>query len=308
MHITTIGGATIDIVVSGSRLSTTSGNKQDVESITMGIGGGAVNASLAFQACDANVRIVCALGCDTESLWLRTALQRESIDLSLIQSIADHPTGKSVVFLDGSEAHVFAQRGASTHVAPARVVDAAGCTDLLYVTALSPAAELEFSTALRHRSSHFPLIAINPSMRQLATASSAGEYLLSQANLICFNEAEARMLAAKLGGQIPSDILKDGALWMNDIRLHSSQAMLVTLGSRGALFHDGYEIHFMPAEHVSVESTLGAGDAFGATLAFYWAKGYPATAALEAARAYCAKVLQKITTNLAGSKHTDLQS
>lgn len=308
MHIITIGGATIDIVVSGARWRSTSGNKQDVESITMGIGGGAVNASLAFQACDANVRIVCALGCDAESLWLRTALQRESIDLSLVQSVADHPTGKSVVFLDGPEAHVFAQRGASTQVAPARVVDAVGCTDLLYVTALSPAAELEFSTALRHRSSHFPLIAINPSMQQLATASSAGEYLLSQADLICVNEAEARMLAAKRGGQIPSDILKDGALWMHDIRLDSSQAMLITLGSMGALFHDGSKIHFIPAEHLSVKSTLGAGDAFGATLAFYWAKGHPATVALEAARTYCVKVLQTISANLAGSKHTDQRS
>ena len=48
MQVTTIGGATIDIIVAGARWDDVAGGKQDVESITMGVGGGAVNASLAF--------------------------------------------------------------------------------------------------------------------------------------------------------------------------------------------------------------------------------------------------------------------
>lgn len=86
---------------------------------------------------------------------------------------------------------------------------------------------------------------------------------------------------------------------MPELCLREKQAMLVTLGKGGALFYDGFECHFLPSENVPVQSTLGAGDAFGATLAFHWAAGDPAHVAMQAARAYCTQVLKTAAANLA---------
>lgn len=194
MQVTTIGGATLDVIVSGAQWDDTSASKQDVEAICMGVGGGAVNAGLAFQACEAKVQIACALGQDPAAAWIRASLQHASIDLSLLQSVADQPTGKAVIHLDShAEARVFTQRGASTLISPARALHAAGSADLLYVTALSSLAEAELAQTLARQDRRFALLAINPSQRQLAARTPALIWLLRQADLICVNEAEARL-------------------------------------------------------------------------------------------------------------------
>ena len=300
MQVTVIGGATIDIVVTEESRNDDAGAKRDVESITMGIGGGAVNASLAFHACDAQVRIVCALGEDAEAEWLRAALGREGIDLSLVQLVAGLPTGKAVIHLDANaEVRVYAQRGASTRVSPARGLDAFGRSDLLYVTALSAEAEAEFDHAIQRATQRLPRFAFNPGMRQLQTASAALQRLLQRADLISMNEAEVRLWASRGHTALPDDLRNGNASWISDLRQHDSQAWLVTLGAQGALFHDGARLHHIDALRIPVRSTLGAGDAFGATLAYHWATDLQAPAALEAARAHCAKVLVVAAANLA---------
>jgi sugar/nucleoside kinase (ribokinase family) len=300
MQVTAIGGATIDIVVTEAAGNDDAGAKRDVESITMGIGGGAVNASLAFHACDAQVRIVCALGGDAEAEWLRAALRREGIDLSLVQLVAGLPTGKAVIHLDANgDVRVFAQRGASTRVSPARALDAIGRSDLLYVTALSAEAEAEFDHALQRTTQRLPRLAFNPGMRQLQTASAALQRLLQRADLVSMNEAEVRLWASRQHPPLPDDLRQGDAPWMSTLRQHEHQAWLVTLGAKGALFHDGAQVHHIDALKIPVRSALGAGDAFGATLACHWAAGQRAPVALEAARAHCAKVLQVAAANLA---------
>ncbi|MDA8453251.1 carbohydrate kinase family protein [Acidovorax sp. GBBC 3334] len=301
MQVTAIGGATIDVVVAGASLGSGTSAKQDVESITMGVGGGAVNASLACQACEARVRIVCAVGGDAEGEWLRSALAREGIDLSLVQSVAGLPTGRAVIHLGAdAEARVFAQRGASTGVAPARALEAIGRSDLLYVTALSAQAEAEFDGALERLAVRLPRLAINPGMRQIESRSPALERLIMRADLVSMNEQEVRRWAVQRERRLPDDPHADGSAWMAAMLPRQGQSLLVTLGSRGAVLYDGGRVHRIEARKVSVRSTLGAGDAFGATFACRWAAGQPIREALEAARAYCVQVLQVPAANLAG--------
>lgn len=301
MQVTTVGGATIDVVVTGAKWSEDAGPKQDVEAVTIGVGGGAVNTSLAFQSGGARVRIVCALGGDAEAQSLRMVLQQQSIDLSQVQSIAGQPTGKAVIHLDAQgEARVFAHRGASMQLSPRRAMDAIGQSDVLYVTALSMEAEAELEAALQRIDPCFSLLAVNPGMPQLHAGTAALKRLLMRADLISMNEAEMRLWAARRGLQLPDDLRMDVAAWVGPLLLRDRQALLVTLGAHGALFHDGTKVHYIDAQPVPVCSTLGAGDAFGAALACHWAAGRPALVALEAARAYSAKVLQVATANLAG--------
>lgn len=300
MQVTVIGGATIDVVVAGASWVEGVGAKQDVESITMGVGGGAVNASLAMRACDAQVRIVCAVGGDAEAQWMRGVLSGEGIDLSLVQSVGCIPTGKAVVHLDThGDARVFAQRGASTRVSPARAIDTIGRSELLYVAALSAQAEEELEYSLRRLGRSPPKLAINPSMRQLDSFSPALDRLLMAADLVSVNEAEARVWAARRGFVAPEDPTLEAEAWIGRLRQHAQQAILVTLGARGSLFHDGTRIHLSIARQATVRSTLGAGDAFAATMACCWAGGQPAAWGLDAASEHCARVLAVTAANLA---------
>ncbi len=302
MQVTAIGGATIDVVVAGASWAGNAGAKQDVESITMGVGGGAVNASLAMTACAAQVRIVCAVGGDAEAEWMRGVLGSEGIDLSLVQSVGCVPTGKAVIHLDANaDVRVFAQRGASTRVSPSRAVDAIGRSELLYITALSGQAEEELATALQRLGHRPPTLAINPGMHQFETFTPSLSRLLSQASLISVNEAEARVWATRQGLVPPEDLALSAEAWIEPLRQCDRQAVLVTMGKRGALFHDGKQVHHMSARQVKVRSTLGAGDAFAATMACYWAAGQPAAVALDAAAEHCSRVLRVAAANLAST-------
>jgi len=299
MQAITVGGAIIDIVVSGVQGEQAIGNKENVDAITLGIGGGAANASLAIRASGMDVGIVCALGDDAEGQWIRSVLERAQVDLSLVQCIVGQATGKAVIHLDKKgEARVFAQRGASTQVSPCHALEAEPTT-LIYVSALSTQAEVELAQALHRETPLAARVVINPGMGQIAAFSTAFSHILSRADLVCLNESETRMLALKQAITLPDDINAAPAALLAQLKLHPQQSILITLGDRGALFCDGDGLHFSQPARVSVQSTLGAGDAFCATFASHWARGQPVQTALAAAQTYCTKVLQSITANLA---------
>lgn len=303
MRITAIGGATIDTIVENGQHSLLSGSKLDVESIEVGVGGGAVNASLAFSACGASVRIVCAVGEDYEAKWVRAVLASEAIDVSLVQTVFGQPTGRAVVHLEStSEVKIFAVRGASLHVKPARGLSAIEEADMLYVSALSDFAESELAALLHQVGNTRLKFVINPSGRQLDAYTIALERILTRADLVSVNEAEVRVWAARVGATLPLDLSMDVESWLSQLRRHSRQAVLVTTGAKGAIFHDGVRVHLLGAQEIPVRSSLGAGDAFAAVLAYHWAAGCTAGDALNHARCYCAKVLQVLTANLGGAK------
>lgn len=178
-------------------------------------------------------------------------------------------------------------------------LDALGRCELLYVTALSAQAEAELAASLGRLGPAPAMLAINPGMRQLQACAPALDHLLALADMVSVNEAEARQWACHLGLQLPADAAQQAEAWMGRLRRHEGQVLVVTLGERGALLHDGRRVHFSPARRVAVRSTLGAGDAFAATMACCWAEGRPAAAGLEDAQAHCAKVLQIAAANLA---------
>jgi len=299
MQAITIGGAIIDIVVSGVRSEHFAGSKEDVDAITLGIGGGAVNASFAIQASGMAVGIVCALGDDGEAQLIRSVLERARVDLSRVQTVAGQPTGKAVIQIDQKgEATVFAQRGASTLVSLGTALDVKQAS-LFYVTALSARAEAELAESLSQQKPLTAPLVINPGMGQIASCSAAFAQILSCADLVCLNESEARMLARKRNVALPEDMKTASATLLSQLKAHDKQAFLITLGARGALFCDNVgDLHGAETRRVDLRSTLGAGDAFCATFASHWVRGEPAQTALAAAQAYCTEVLQSVTANL----------
>jgi ribokinase len=302
MNITTIGGATVDIIVSGSHRANVHGAKQEVEDIGFYMGGGAVNAGLGFVASGAQVHTLCALGADAEGAWFREALARAGIGLDGVQTVAHTPTGKAVVHLDADgEASVFAQRGASAalsvYAAPARLL----APDVVYVSALPETAMAQLADVLKKTRQHATRLVLNPGARQLAASATALSSLLDMADLVCVNRHEAHLLARLPEKARPCELTSEDIRHvLSKIGQRTHASVVMTLGAMGAVFANGGEIHFFPAPVTRVVSTLGAGDAFASTFAFHWLSGQSAHHALTSATRHAGAVLSVAAANLAG--------
>ncbi|MET3493879.1 carbohydrate kinase family protein [Variovorax boronicumulans] len=302
MNITTIGGATVDIIVSGSHRASGQGAKQDVEDIGLYMGGGAVNAGLGFVASGARVNAVCALGDDAQGARFRASLAHGGIGLDGVQAVAGTPTGKAVVHLNGDgEAAVFAQRGASVELSvaatPAHLLEA----DVVYVSALSDAAMAQLVTALKTARRRPSRLVLNPGARQLAASAASLAPLLDMADLVCVNGHEALLLAqTPVQAHACGFTTEDVQALVAGIGRRTRADVLITLGAKGAVFFNGAETHHGPAPATHVVSTLGAGDAYASTFALHWASGQSARHAMTAAASHAAAVLGVVAANLAG--------
>jgi len=302
MRVVTIGGATVDIIVTSLGAAHRPGAKQDVDHIGLYAGGGAVNAGLGFVTCGASVSVACAVGADVEGQLLRATLAQRGIDVAGVEVVPEVPTGKAVVHVgaDG-EASVFAQRGASTRLSFANGLPGMLDAEMLYVSALAEQTVVKLIGALSALS-HRPFkLVFNPGARQLADDRANLTLLLAMADLVCLNAVEAQLLA-----QVPMPSRTNhltpaqAQALAPTIAQHPDQAVLITLGVKGAVFFDGQQSYHHPAAKATVMSTLGAGDAFASTFVFHWALGSSPHDALAAATQRATVVLGVAPANLAG--------
>ena len=114
MQLVAIGSITVDIVVSGMPAELARGDKQEVGSIDLYLGGGALNATASFMEQGESVRLLGALGRDGLGERLRAHIEQLGIDVSSMQICPDQPTGKAIVLVEPSgSASVLARRGAN---------------------------------------------------------------------------------------------------------------------------------------------------------------------------------------------------
>lgn len=300
MNIVTVGGATLDIIVAGMdgamRLA---GAKQDVSHIRMYPGGGAVNTALRFKELGARTTILCAVGDDIEGRLLLDALRKEDIGLDQVQIVTTHATGKAVIHVDAvGHAQVFAQRGASGQLC----IPVGGFSaeiDVLYVSSLSDPATAQLAHALHMGARRPRKVVFNPGARQVKEHSMAFLSLMKAADLVCVNEHEAQLLTNSTSGFDQDLDCADAARLVVKIsRIHECEVLL-TLGSRGALYKNASGVTYHPALPIKPKSTLGAGDAFCSTFAFCWASGMAPTEALERGVGAAGEVINTLAGNLA---------
>ena len=302
MKVTTIGGATVDIIVHHAADEFQLGAKHEVRHIGLYAGGGAMNAAFSFALHGAEVRVVNAVGSDVEGQWLTQALIDKGINAQSMQVVAEARTGKAVIHVmaDGN-ATVFVQRGAGASLRLDRGVLPKPDCDAIYVTALGELPTVQLSQTLSGMGDARPYFVINPGARQLKAFRPLLLPLLDLADLVCLNAIEAQVLA-----DVPKDELSEQYSFEQTIALmprlvrHPGQGVLITLGGDGAVFYDGKACHCgLPAE-VRLVSTVGAGDAFNSAFVHAWLSTRSPSASFERAREYVARVLGVPPANLAG--------
>lgn len=292
--VLTIGGATIDIVVpQGGARGDRKGEKRDVAEIGLGPGGGAVNAAIAFRRLGRSVTIHCAMGRDAEGRYLCERLGSEGIDISAVEWIDSHPTGRALIAIhDEGEVSVLAQRGANLEFRASNLTVPRNC-DLVYVTSLPVAALPAVNAALAQ--AHPSLrVAINPGMGQIEAGGEMFMHLMRRADLLLCNEYEAKRIAELIlghgGDSSPHDLCKMLAGL-------GCSAVCVTAGPAGAWFQiNGASFH-QPPQPGPIVSSVGAGDAFGTTFSHYYFGGRPQAQAAALAAANAAAALSQAGAN-----------
>ncbi len=297
-----IGGATIDVITSidteniecitmsnatNSYLMMEQGKKVEARHIDNQVGGGATNAAVAVSRLGSEVFCLLKLGGDLEAERILTRLKNENIDTQFVKCVESQQTGKSIIIASHNRnAGIFVHRGANTTLSVDDLDEQAfQDVGLVYVSTLSGASADLFLHIAKMAKQAGAFVACNPGIRQIRNRKEQLLKAMQYVDLLAINETEAAALAEGMacGSEIvirseaPQLIAnnfgdKDAPVSLHQLAdsIHDKGCMhlVVTNGSEGAYLATAEAIHFCPAVSCDVETTIGAGDAFNATLAF----------------------------------------
>ncbi len=254
-EIVVIGSANLDIVVPVDHHPRTGetvlgGDHRRVP------GGKGANQATAAARLGRRVIFIGCVGDDDAGRTLRTSLDDAGVDTSLTAVLPDTPSGIAMIAVDrdGDNAIVVSP-GANAALSPEHIgrhrdVIANAPTLLLQletpIATISAAASMAGGTVI-----------LNP-----APASALPRDLLDTVDVLVPNHIELAMLTGSDLGPTPdTDALVAAA------RSLPVDAVVVTLGERGALTVTKTAVDLVPAPTITPVDTTGAGDAFCAALA-----------------------------------------
>ena len=336
MKALTIGGAMIDTIAiientsiermsllnaGASFLLLEEGGKTEALEVSTHMGGGGINAAIAFARLGLDTRVLLKLGDDRRADQIVAALDREGISHRWVLRDPAAPTGASVhVSSHDRNAAVFTFRGANTLLVPEDLDNEAFAVDLVYIANLSDQAARCFPIIVEKAQKAGALIAANPGIRQLHAHAGAFQGTLPALDILSLNRREADEIVSMLD----RDETKDGqpldfpgaaeapALAVRGLKHEGRKVglrvffrallargvctVLVTDGQNGAFAASRGALYYCPAREVAVLGTAGAGDAFASTFTAETAIGSPPDRALQAATLNAAGVLGHVDT------------
>ncbi len=247
-------------------------------------GGKGANQAVAARRAGSDVRFVAALGNDDFGRSAISTFENEGIDTHHVQTIDGISSGVALIFVsDAGENCIGVAPGANDALTPAllRTQEQAFVgADVVLLQLETPIETVVAAAELAAR--HGARCILNP-----APAASLPAALLKQLYCITPNETEAEALTGICVTDDASAIKAASALIESGAR-----NVLLTLGERGALLHDGTDIHREHARSVTVVDTTAAGDTFNGVLAAMLAKGRTLRVAMEVAVAAATESVQ----------------
>jgi ribokinase len=231
------------------------GRTVSASAVAVAAGGKSANQAVAAARLGASVRLVGAVGDDSDGTFVLAAVRESGVDVRQVSVRPGEPTGQAFVLVDGAGENCIAvvpgaNAAVSTEALTPGVLAGAGALTLC----LEVADEVVLDAARRARAAGVPVI-LNPSpVRPLAPA------LLACVDVLVVNEHEL----ASLTGSTVEDGDVDTALDAAGV-----ETMVVTLGARGAavLERGTRSVWRCPGRPVPVVDTTGCGDAFLGALA-----------------------------------------
>lgn len=251
MDVASVGHLNFDIYLKTSELPELD---ESVEALDLYTGGGGSGANFAVAAARLGVRVkfIGAVGGDPLGELSLRELRQEGVDVTHVKRIPTLKSGVVVVLVhpDGGKRMV-SYRGANLGLSPADLTPekfapvrhihiATGRLELI-TRGKEIARELGASTSIAGGA------ALAKKGLEVAKAAAAG------ADVFFLNYAEARALQLQ-GLDAVEKLYRELAVG----------ELVVTLGSRGAVVHDGGRLLHLDAFRVNAVDTTGAGDVFAA--------------------------------------------
>ncbi len=247
-------------------------------SFALGPGGKGSNQAVAAARAGGDAHMLTLLGRDAFA-EMALATWREAGVTPAATQREDAATGAAYIFVDaatGDNAIIICP-GAAGLLAPA---DVEARADLI-AGARVLLTQLEQPIPAAWRALEIAREAGVTTILNPAPAAPLPEGLLALCDLVTPNESEAEALTG-----LPVTGLDGAKAAARALREAGAGAVVVTLGERGALYHDGERTEHVPAAAAGpVVETTGAGDAFNGALAVALARGRDP---VEAVRFGCA--------------------
>ncbi len=277
MAIQILGSINVDRVVSVAALPK-AGETVLASGAARLAGGKGANQAVAAARMGAAVAMIAAVGADSAGAWMRGELQREGIDLSALQMVADSATGTAYVVVDRhGENQIIVVPGANERLATGDLPPPAQTTRVRLC---------QLETPIETAAAFFDPGAARGTRRILNAAPAIPEAarLFADVDLLIVNQTE---LAVYLGAASRPETVAE-ACAARALLTRPDQQAIVTLGPGGAVAVriDGH--YHVPAMPTQVVDTTGAGDCFVGTLAALIDQGRTVEQALPIANAAAA--------------------
>ncbi len=229
-------------------------------------GGKGANQAVAAARLGAEVRFIGAVGDDAFGSSALAGLREEGIDVGLLRTVRDVPSGVALITVDREGRNAIAVApGANAHVTESDVRDAAGeisGADVLLVQLETPLDAVR--EALRVAWEAGVRTVLNPAPVP-SSPGVVGE-MLAMVSVLTPNEGEARELAGVAAEAGPEAVARE-------LLALGAGAVIITLSERVALVTTQDRQEMVSAHEVRAVDTTAAGDAFSGALSVALAEG-----------------------------------
>lgn len=257
-------------------------------------GGAPMNVAFHLQKQGIKSTLISAVGMDENGKDLLDYLNRNALDISFIEIIPDLPTGTVDVVLDreGKATYTIHQPVAwdAIHYSK-KLTDLTSHADALVYGTLAGREEISRAT-LQRLIATAKLKVLDMNLRPPHIRQDHLKLLLEQTDLLKINDEELYYL--KKAFNLTGD---DQELLSELGRMFSIETICVTRGDKGAMIMDNSRFYNHTGYKVKVADTVGAGDAFFATLIHGILEQRPMEQVLVRANAVGALVATKAGAN-----------
>ncbi len=280
MKVAVIGATIID-VVSYVDKAPEYGGTVTINDFHIACGGKGANQAVAAKRLGADVLMVSAVGDDIFGQTALENFQKNGMDTRQIIKVPKVSTGVVMIIVESSgQYRSMYYRGASNFLTPENILQAA--EDLkscgLFVIQLEIALETVYAAIDFANKNNIPVI-LNPSPLHEKLSIEK----ICPCEFFVLNESELQILT-----EMPIDSLEKIEVAAKKILAQGVKNIIVTLGSRGAIWFNEGVTEFVPTLKVESVDSTGAGDAFVGCFVKNYADGRNILDSIKMASKYAA--------------------
>lgn len=280
MHIGIIGSNMVDLITYIDRMPK-EGETLEAPDFKMGCGGKGANQAVAASKFKSDVMMVSKVGDDLFGENTIENFNKNGINTNFVTVQKNEASGVAPIFVDkNSKNSILIIKGANKYLSP-RDIDSASeqlkkCS--LIVLQLEISLETVYYAIDFANKNHIPVL-LNPA----PCIPDLDLDYICKCDFFAPNESELGILTNK-----PVNTVEEIKLAAHYIADKGVKNVIVTMGSRGVLWLNNNEDHFVEAYKVNAIDTTGAGDAFIGCFAHFYVSTKDIMLSLKRATAFAA--------------------